>query len=204
MFKDREEAGRALSCLLKKINIDTKNAVVLALPRGGVPVAYSIKKMLNIPMDVVVSKKIGAPYNPEYAIAAMSEWGDVEINVYEEYNRNYIEQQKKEIEKKIEEYIQKYRQGRKLPSVKGKEVILVDDGIATGLTMLCIINSLKKRKPKRIIVAVPVAPPEVVEKFEKIAEIVVVEKPDFFMAIGSFYEDFHQLTDEEVIEYLNA
>jgi len=80
----------------------------------------------------------------------------------------------------------------------------VDDGIATGLTMLCIINSLKKRKPKRIIVAVPVAPPEVVEKFEKIAEIVVVEKPDFFMAIGSFYEDFHQLTDEEVIEYLNA
>ena len=204
MFKDREEAGRALSCLLKKMDIDTKNAVVLALPRGGVPVAYSIKKMLNIPMDVVVSKKIGAPYNPEYAIAAMSEWGDVEINVYEEYNRNYIEQQKKEIEKKIEEYIQKYRQGRKLPSVKGKEVILVDDGIATGLTMLCIINSLKKRKPKRIIVAVPVAPPEVVEKFEKIAEIVVVEKPDFFMAIGSFYEDFHQLTDEEVIEYLNA
>ncbi len=204
MFKDREEAGRALSCLLKKMDIDTKNAVVLALPRGGVPVAYSIKKMLNIPMDVVVSKKIGAPYNPEYAIAAMSEWGDVEINVYEEYNRNYIEQQKKEIEKKIEEYIQKYRQGRKLPSVKGKEVILADDGIATGLTMLCIINSLKKRKPKRIIVAVPVAPPEVVEKFEKIAEIVVVEKPDFFMAIGSFYEDFHQLTDEEVIEYLNA
>jgi len=204
MFKDREEAGRVLVCLLKKMDIDTKNAIILALPRGGVPVACMIKKALNVPMDVVISKKIGAPYNPEYAIGAMSEWGDVEINVYEEYDRDYIEQQRKEIKKKIEEYIQKYRQGRKLPSIQGKEVILVDDGIATGLTMLSVINSLKKKKPKRIIVAVPVAPPEVVEKFEKIVEIVVVEKPDFFMAIGSFYEDFHQLTDEEVIEYLNA
>ncbi|MCD6130120.1 MAG: phosphoribosyltransferase [Deltaproteobacteria bacterium] len=204
MFKDREEAGRVLVCLLKKMDIDTKNAIILALPRGGVPVACMIKKALNVPMDIVISKKIGAPYNPEYAIGAMSEWGDVEINVYEEYDRDYIEQQRKEIKKKIEEYIQKYRQGRKLPSIQGKEVILVDDGIATGLTMLSVINSLKKKKPKRIIVAVPVAPPEVVEKFEKIVEIVVVEKPDFFMAIGSFYEDFHQLTDEEVIEYLNA
>jgi predicted phosphoribosyltransferase len=204
MFEDREEAGRVLACLLKKMDIDTKNAIILALPRGGVPVAYETKKALNIPMDVVISKKIGAPYNTEYAIGAMSEWDDVEINIYEEYDRDYIEQQRKEIKKKIEEYIQKYRQGRKLPSIQGKEVILVDDGIATGFTMLSVINSLKKKKPKRIIVAVPVAPPEVVEKFEKIVEIVVVEKPDFFMAIGSFYEDFHQLTDEEVIEYLNA
>ena len=204
MFKDREEAGRVLVCLLKKMDIDTKNAIILALPRGGVPVACMIKKALNVPMDIVISKKIGAPYNPEYAIGAMSEWGDVEINVYEEYDRDYIEQQRKEIKKKIEEYIQKYRQGRKLPSIQGKEVILVDDGIATGLTMLSVINSLKKKKPKRIIVAVPVAPPEVVEKFKKIVETVVVEKPDFFMAIGSFYEDFHQLTDEEVVKYLNA
>jgi len=203
MFKDREEAGRVLAYLLKKMDIDTKNAIVLALPRGGVPVAYSIKKMLNIPMDVVISKKIGAPYNPEYAIAAVSEWGDVEINVYEEYDKDYIEEQKRQTEKKIKEYIQKYRRGENLPSIEGKEVILVDDGIATGLTMLSVINSLKK-KPKRIIVAVPVAPPEVVEKFKKIVETVVVEKPDFFMAIGSFYEDFHQLTDEEVVKYLNA
>ncbi len=204
MFKDREEAGRVLAYLLKKMDIDTKNAIVLALPRGGVPVAYSIKKMLNIPMDVVISKKIGAPYNPEYAIAAVSEWGDVEINVYEEYDKDYIEEQKRQTEKKIKEYIQKYRRGENLPSIEGKEVILVDDGIATGLTMLSVINSLKKKKPKRIIVAVPVAPPEVVEKFKKIVETVVVEKPDFFMAIGSFYEDFHQLTDEEVVKYLNA
>jgi predicted phosphoribosyltransferase len=204
MFKDREEAGKVLACLLKKVDIDTKNAIVLALPRGGVPVAYKVKKMLNIPMDVIISKKIGAPYNPEYAIAAVSEWGDVEINVYEEYDKDYIEQQKRETEKKIKEYIQKYRQGENLPSIEGKDVILVDDGIATGLTMLCIINSLKKKKPKRIIVAVPVAPPDTIEKFEKIVETVVVEKPDFFIAIGSFYEHFHQLTDEEVVKYLNA
>lgn len=205
-FKDRIQAGKKLTERLLKYK--NENVIVLAIPRGGVVVAYEIAKTLNAPLDLIIPRKIGAPYQPELAIGAVTQDGTIILNeeivnylsIPEEYIKAEAERQKKEIERRLI----KYRGNAIEPNVENKIVIIVDDGIATGATMIAAIASIRKKKPLKIIVAIPVAPPESLEKIKKYAdEIVCLYTPEPFFAIGQFYEKFEQLEDEEVINLLN-
>lgn len=211
-FKDRGEAGRKLAAALEKYK-NSKDAILLALPRGGVVVADEIAESLNLPLDIVVPRKIGAPQNPEYAIGAITETGESVWPVgfpkpeefgfrepdFKEWLKKEIEKEKKEAKRRLKIY-----RGEKKPlNLKNKIVILVDDGIATGLTLLAAIKSVKTKKPKKIIVAVPVGAMDSVEIIKKeVDEVVCLYSPAFFGAVGSFYEKFGQTTDEEVIELM--
>jgi putative phosphoribosyl transferase len=218
-FKDRREAGRKLAEALERYK-NSKDAILLALPRGGVVVADEIAKSLNLPLDIVVPRKIGAPQNPEYAIGSIiltptfsppispgAKQGEIE-RVWNEGEIEGIDKDwlKKEIEKETKEAqrrLKAYR-GEKPPfDLKNKTVILVDDGIATGLTLLAAIKSVKKQNPRKIIVAVPVGAKDSVSTIKKeVDEVICLYSPAFFGAVGSFYEKFGQTSDEEVIEIL--
>lgn len=206
MFKDRSDAGVQLAHRLKEYK-DQKGVLVLALPRGGVVTGYEIARFLNAPLDIVIVRKIGFPGQPEFGIGAVSETGTVVVSEYimstygglREYVESEITIQKEEINRRVE----LYRKGKKLPNLEGKTIILVDDGIATGSTMEAAIKTLKEEKINKLIVAVPVAPPNVVDKLEKMVdEFICIETPVDFMAVGSYYHDFTQVSDEEVIELL--
>lgn len=206
MFHDRKDAGVQLAERLKHYK-DAKEAVVLALPRGGAVTAYEIASALNIPLDVLIVRKIGFPGEPELAIGAVSETGVVVLNkeiisaygVSEEYIRDEISKQKEEILRRVKVY----RGGRKIGELKNKTIILVDDGVATGATMKAAIATLRKEKIKKLVVALPVAPPETAEELKKIAdEFICVETPFHFTAIGAHYRDFTQVSDSEVEEIL--
>ena len=205
IFRDRFEAAELLAEKLKDF-ID-ENSVVIALPRGGVPIAAVIAKKYNIPMDIYFVKKIPSPYNPEAAIGAVSEDGmkfvderaKIMLNVADQYIDDVIEKKKDEMKQKRELY------KKEKIDVKDKTVIVVDDGIATGASMLVAAKSLKEAGAKKVIIAAPVAPPEVVAKLKEVAdEVVLMQTPPDFMAVGQFYQDFHQLDDEEVIELLKS
>ncbi len=208
LFSDRTDAGVKLAAkVFAEFPELEKNplAIVFALPRGGVPVAYEISKKLKIPLDLIVTHKLGAEGNPELAIGAVAEDGSVFIEkLYEgivrpEYLKKEISHQLSEIKKRIK----KYRGGRKLPDIKGKTVILVDDGIATGNTMLAAIRMAKKESAAKIIVVTPVLPPDTIEKLHAECDaLVYLAAPGNFMAIGQFYSLFEQLEDETVRLYL--
>lgn len=195
-----------MAAALKKYN-NSPNTIILALPRGGVVVGYEVAKKLNLPLDIVVPRKIGAPANPEFAIGAITEQGvgvfdEMIIGAYgitESYLQNEIKKEKAEAERR-----QKlYRGGRPPLDLKNKTVIIVDDGLATGLTMRAAVKSIKKSGTAKIIVAIPVTSPEAAELVKKeVDEIIYLEAPAFFGAVGSFYEEFGQTTDEEVIDLL--
>lgn len=203
MFYDRKEAGTKLALQIKnlKIKIKKDDSVILALPRGGVIVGAEVAKILGLPLDIIVVRKIGHPSNPEYAVAACGLQS--EIIGREPISREYLE---KEIEKEREEIrrrLKEYRKDKKKPNLFGKRVILVDDGLATGLTMKAAIEEVKREKPKEIIVAVPVAPAETISQLkEKEVKIICLEVPSPFFAIGNFYQRFEQVTDKEVKEVL--
>ncbi len=206
LFKDRIQAGQKLA--EKLLEYKDKNVIILAIPRGGVVVAYEIAKVLNAPLDLIIPRKIGAPYQPELAIGAITQDGTIILNedivsylpIPENYIKNEAERQKKEIERRLI----KYRGNAIEPNLENKIVIIVDDGIATGATMLAAIASIRKKKPSKIVVAIPVAPPESLEKIKEYAdEIICLQTPEPFFAIGQFYERFEQLEDEEVINILN-
>lgn len=203
IFKDRTEAGKLLAEKLEKY-VD-KETVILALPRGGVVVAAEIAKNLNAPLDLVIVRKIGHPMNPEYAIGALAD-GEIVLNQAETdlIDKNVLEriidQEKAEAQRRRTIYLA----DKKGILLKNKTVILVDDGLATGLTVEAAILAVKKQTPKKIIVAVPVAPQDTFEKLKSLLnEIVVLELPIYFAgAIGAYYENFSQVSDEEVIELL--
>ena len=206
-FKDRRDAGQQLSQLLEKYK--GQEVVVYALPRGGVVVAAEIAKFLNAPLDLILAHKIGHPYQPEYAIAAISESGHLVASTEDlaSMKHSWIEAQKlaqiNEIKRKREQYLK----GRKEIPVKGKVAILVDDGIATGLTMQVGIQELKDRQPKTIVVAVPVGPKSTVNLIKGMVDEVVgiaIDDDRFLGAVGAYYEDFTQTEDEEVIEILKT
>ncbi len=206
IFRDRHEAGQKLSHALIKYRED-KKAIVLGLPRGGVVVAAEVAEALHLALDVMVTRKIGAPMNHELAIGATDELGHTVLN--EEIidslgvTQDYIDTEKVKEQKLAEDRLNRYRKNRPPLSLKGKVVILIDDGLATGATMKAAIHSAKGRHAKKIIVAVPVAPAETIEKLRKEAdEIVCLDIPAFFGAVGAFYEIFDQTSDEEVIELL--
>jgi len=179
----------------------------LALPRGGVVTAFEIAKELNLPLDLVVPRKIGAPDNEEYAIGAITETGEGIFNqeaidtlgVPQEYLDKKVADEKEEAQRRLKTY----RQDRPILNLKNKTVIIVDDGIATGLTMRAAIKSVKEKKAKEIIVAVPVSAQDSLKTINKeVDKTICLDAPLFFGAVGAFYEDFGQTTDEEVIDLM--
>jgi predicted phosphoribosyltransferase len=202
MLKDRIEAGLLLAEKLKKYQ--NSNTVVLAVPRGGVPIGSIIAKSLHLPLDIILSKKIGHPYNKEFAIGAVSMESMI-IDEHSEIPKEYIDDEIVRLRKLLRGKYQLYMGNREPLDIKGKNVILVDDGIATGNTLLASISMLRKRKPAKIIVAVPVLPYDTVPVFEKNTdELVYLIASKYFRGVGGFYEDFNQVEDDEVIKLLSV
>ncbi len=207
IFKDRKDAGKKLAEMLFHYR-DKQDTIVLGLPRGGVTVAYEIAKTLNLPLDLLIVRKIGFPGNPELAIGALSETGALTLNeeIIATYgvSRDYLA---KESERQKEEIARRkvlYRGGEGLPALAGKSVILVDDGIATGATVKAAIRSLKQEKLGKLILALPVASPEAELTLRRMVdEWICLQAPSGFMAVGSYYYNFTQVEDEEVIAMLN-
>ena len=205
-FKDRHEAGIKLAEQLKKYK-NNKNAVVLAIPRGGVEIGYEIAKFLNVKLDIIVTKKIGLPGDEEFAIGSVGP--DKKVALNEETIRiynvtgEYISQQKMEISKEIERRYKAYRGKYELQNLKNKTVILTDDGIATGFTARAAITYIKSQNPKKLILAVPVAPADFAIEIKKEVELVCLHSTNLFFSISQFYESFPQLGDEAVKKYLN-
>ena len=210
IFKNRNEAGRLLAKEIKKLNL--KNPLVIALPRGGVPVGAEIAKELNAPLDILFVKKIPSPINEEAAIGSVSESGLVFVNqdAIRLLNERGIPVDEEYIQQKAIEKIQEMARKREkykiepIP-IEGKDVIIVDDGIATGASMYLAANTVVREYPNSITIAAPVAPNDenVLEMLKKVSNnLVILHTPPMFMSVGQWYEDFHQLSDEEVIEYL--
>lgn len=206
MFQDRIDAGIQLAKRLSRYK-DKEDVLVLGLPRGGVVTGFEIAKSLNAGLDVLIVRKIGFPYQPELAMGAISETGTIALNesivassgVPRSYLDSEISRQKEEINRRVS----LYRKGKHLEKLAGKTVILVDDGVATGATMKAGIETLKKEDLKKLIVAVPVAPPSTAEEISRMVdEFVCIETPVHFMAVGGFYMDFAQTSDEEVVSLL--
>ena len=204
-FPDREEAGKRLA--LELTVYSSKDAIVLAIPRGGVVIGYQVAHKLKVPLDIIVPRKIGAPDNPELAIGAVAEDGTLSLDNlavrYMNVPETYIEGESRRQIIEIKRRLKLYRGDTPYPELQDRIVILVDDGIATGSTIKAAIASIRKKKPKSVIVAVPVAPRSTVKDLEKEADrVICLSTPEFFYAIGQFYKDFSQTSDEEVIRLL--
>ena len=202
IFKDRFDAASQLAEKLKKYK--NEECVILAIPRGGLQIGVVVAKALQAPLDVVLTKKIGYPGNEEYAIGAVSLKGRILNPDVSDVPQSYIDAEIKRIQSLLQKRHEQYHQGKRKPvDIKNKVVIIVDDGIATGSTVLATIELLKTEKPKKIIVAVPVAPPEAVAKIKKVVdEVVCLHMTADFFAIGQFYENFEQVEDAEAIRLL--
>ena len=205
-FRDRAEAGRLLAEKLRAYERHP-DAIVLALPRGGVPVAYEVATSLHLPLDIFVVRKLGVPGYQELAMGAIASGGTRVLN--ENVLRalpdaaamvaEVTTQETRELERREHDY----RGDRPPPEISGRVVILIDDGLATGATMLAAIAALRKKSPAKIVVAVPVCPPETCGETERVAdETVILLAPDWFRGVGQFYEDFGQTSDEEVRDLL--
>jgi putative phosphoribosyl transferase len=206
-FHDRREAGQLLGRALAHY-ADRDDVIVLALPRGGVPVAYEIARHLKAPLDVFVVRKLGVPWQPELAMGAIAGEGIEVLNgdVVTAYNipphviRAVAEREGHELMRRLQDY----RGDRPFPSLHGRIVILVDDGLATGSTMRAAVNAIRQERPHAIVVAVPVAAPGTCQEFEsEVDETVCLRTPSDFAAVGRWYIDFSQTTDEEVRELLS-
>lgn len=205
-IKDRITAGRALAKAMTNYR-DRQDLLVLALPRGGVPVAYELAEALHAPLDLILVRKLGSPGQQELAMGAIASGGVRVLNeelvsylhVSEETLENVAAREQKELERRE----RAYRGDRPWPEITGKCVILVDDGVATGATMRVAIKALRKQNPKEVVVAVPVAPPDTIEVLRREADdVVCLAMPEPFTAIGLWYVNFSQVSDEEVTEQL--
>lgn len=203
MFKNRKDAGQKLGVALQKYK--DSNPLVLAIPRGGVELGYEVAKALQCDFSLIICRKLPYPQNPESGFGAIAEDGSVYINqmaaayVSEYEIERIIAEQSKEIQRRI----QTLRNGNPLPQIKDRTVILVDDGIAMGSTMHTAVTLCKKREAKKIIVAVPVASARAIEKFSQMAdEVIVLESPYDFHAVAQVYENWYDVSDEEVMDLL--
>jgi len=205
-FRDRAEAGRALARALSHY-AGRDDVVVLALPRGGVPVGHEVAKQLGAPLDVFLVRKLGVPGHEELAMGAIASGG---VLVLDEGVLRWLgiseQQLQKTLAKELDELRRReaaYRDGRRLPDLKGKTVILVDDGLATGASMQAAARAVRRHEPARIVIAVPVASRATCDKFrDKVDDVVCAITPVPFHAVGNWYEDFSQTTDDEVRELL--
>lgn len=204
MYKDRIEAGKLLGFHLKSnlTGVSSKDIVVVGLARGGVIIAAEIAKEFDSLLDVVVVKKIGHPQNTEYAVAAVSE-NEIFLNVDEKVPSSFLKDQATLARQQIKEKLALYRGAKSLSNLENKVVILADDGIATGLSMRCAIAQIRRHKPRKVYVAVPVGATESIKNIVQDADqIFSLYTPAVFQAIGQFYKDFPQITDEEVVNAL--
>ncbi|WP_318570565.1 phosphoribosyltransferase [Salinigranum marinum] len=204
-FKDRTEAGTQLGEALSEREIDVD--IVLAIPRGGLPLGRAVADVLNVPLDIVVASKIGAPGNPELAIGAVASDGSVWRNGEAVHgtgaDEEYFEQEREREAENARQKADRYRGERSEPDLTGKTVAVVDDGVATGSTVRACLQMLRKTDAERVVLAVPVGPPDTVHELQELAdEVVVLETPSRFMGVGQFYERFDQVSDEEAMEYL--
>jgi len=207
LFRDRVDAGKKLGETLKKTM--KKDVVVLAIPRGGVVVAKEVADALGAPLDVIVTRKISPPGEPEYALGAVTQEGEVIMDRQAAESlgadRDYIEAEIAKKREEVRDRTKKFRGNRPFPSLEGKVVVIVDDGIATGSSVGAAVLSLKKLKPKEIVVAVPVAPADAVETLTDDGNrVVCLETPGPFFSIGEFYGDFEQVDDDEVRRILDG
>lgn len=208
MFANRHEAGQRLA--KKLLRFKDSDPVVLALVRGGLPVGYEVAKALAAPLDIVLVRKIGAPYQPEYALGAVADGPEPETVVNPDvagvvdFPADYIAEEAKRQLAEIERRRQLYLRGRARTGVAGRTAIVVDDGVATGSTTRAALHAVRRQKPARLVLAVPVAPPSSLEALRPDAdEIVCLATPEPFIAIGGFYADFRQVEDAEVIALLD-
>jgi len=207
MFQNRAQAGKKLASKLLSYKA-TKNLIVLAIPRGGVVVGKILSQALDCPLEVIVTKKIGAPGNSELAIGAVGVVGkpviDEELAERVGADENYLKSKILNLKSEIKRREKIFRRDKLPLNLKDKTVILTDDGVATGATMMAAVEIARQQNPKKIIVAVPVIAKDTLEKIEKLAdEVVYLDAPEMFFAVGQFYQDFSQITDEEVRKILS-
>ena len=203
MFRDRTEAGRQLAQALAAYARDP-SAVVLGVPRGGVVVAAEVATRLDLPLDVVIAAKVGAPGNPEFAAGAVAADGVVTPNERAGYSADDLEAGAAEARRLIEHRLAAFRGSRPAPELAERTVIVVDDGIATGLTARSAIEYLRRQGAKHVVLGVPVMPPDSARMLRKVAdEVVALETPSMFWAVGQFYEHFGQTEDSEVVRLLD-
>ena len=204
-FRDREDAGRQLAVRLARYQ--GENPMIFALPRGGVPVGYEVARSLKAPLEVFIARKLGAPYQPELGIGAVAQDGlrvlneEIirEIGISEEYIERIAAEETKEAERRLK----LFRGERSEPAVRQRTAILVDDGIATGVTTRAAIEALRRRDPRRLVLAVPVCAAQTDESLRtEVDELICLQAPSDLMAIGLWYRNFEQTSDEEVIELL--
>ncbi|MBU2509115.1 MAG: phosphoribosyltransferase family protein [Patescibacteria group bacterium] len=205
IFENRQEAGKKLA---EKLNeyAGRSDVLLFALPRGGVVLGAEVAHALKLPLDVIVTRKIGAPFNEEYAIGALAETGETVWNESERRAADpkavaeIVRKEKQEAKRRIK----KYRKDRALPSFEKKTVIIIDDGIATGLTMQAAIKAAQHQNAKKIVVAVPHGARSSIQELENLgAQVIASQRPLIYGAVGQFYKEFQQITDEEVLELLN-
>ncbi len=206
IFQDRIDAGRQLTTRLTKY-ADRPDVIVLALPRGGVPVAFEVSQELNAPLDIFLVRKLGVPGHEELAMGAIASGGVRVINQdvvsYLQIPGEVIDAVAAYEQRELERREREYRGDRPPPDLRGRVVILIDDGLATGSTMRAAAAAVRKQRPARIVVAVPVAAPETCENFRsEVDEIVCAVTPEPFRGVGLWYEDFSQTTDQDVRELL--
>ena len=208
-FKDRADAGRQLAAAVVRLGL--VDPLVLALPRGGVPVAAEVARALRAPLDLLIVRKIGAPGQPELAVAAIAE-GDPPTVVIDEITSSdtntdhaYIKREARTQRGEIERRCRTYRRGVARLGVAGKTVVVVDDGIATGTTMRAALKALRRLRPAKVVLAVPVASNHTIYELSKLVDdVVCLSQPGHFRSVGTYYADFHQVDNEEVIALLDA
>ena len=206
-FEDRYDAAQQLLPLLEKFK-DDPNTILLAIPRGALEMGNFFRDKLRIPLDIVVTKKIGAPDNEEYAVGSVAPDGSMQVDssVISSLRipQKYLDMKAQELKKLIDERYKAYRGTSILPDLKNKTVIIIDDGIATGFTTLAAVQYVKTQKPHKVILAVPVAAPDSFKKLQKeVDEIICLKTPWNFSAVGQFYKNFPQVSDKEAKELLH-
>ena len=205
IYKNRTDAGKSLGLALKKYA--SPHTIILTLPRGGVVVACEVAHELHAPLSLVIAQKVGHPVSPEYAIAAINKDGLCIENELETHgiSQEWFEKEKKIKQKEAQRRYKTYLSDNNRVCLTNKDVIIIDDGIATGLTMQCAIEEVRREKPKTIIVAAPVISPHTAKKIRGLVDkVIALQEPISFSAVGQYYEDFPQVSDDEVINILRT
>ena len=203
MYTDRADAGRALASAAS--GFEAVDPLVLAIPRGGVVVARELAAALGADLDVVMAKKIGAPFNPEFAVAAVDPDGEIVTFPGTEWaaSRDYVLEQAAIRKRDLEDSLIRFRAGRKEKPLAGRTVFLVDDGLATGLTAIAAVQYVRRRKPREIILAVPVAPEDTLNALRPLVDDAICPlRPPVFYAVSEWYISFEQVDDQDVIKIL--